>query len=172
MARKSKYENQSKVICGLEYSSHEYRNKKLRVTVIIDGIKYQHYVCTQTWKNAKDSIQSTFNKLSWRFKKFFKKIEEKTNSYLPVIYNPIRKDFLGTTDEESFNWILDKLERCESSKELRKTYKQMIKNYHPDILKRELFPHEQIIFNEIKRYKDIMMEFIKEIEETFGMKLD
>ena len=172
MARKSKYENQSKVICGLEYSSHEYRNKKLRVTVIIDGIKYQHYVCTQTWKNAKDSMQSTFNKLSWRFKKFFKKIEEKTNSYLPVIYNPIRKDFLGTTDEESFNWILDKLDRCESSKELRKTYKQMIKNYHPDILKRELFPHEQIIFNEIKRYKDIMMEFIKEIEETFEMKLD
>ena len=74
MARKSKYENQSKVICGLEYSSHEYKNKKLRITVIVDGIKYQHYVCTQTWKNAKDSIQSTFNKLSWRFKKFFKPI--------------------------------------------------------------------------------------------------
>lgn len=172
MARKSKYENQKKVICGLEYSSHEYKNKKLRVTVIIDGIKYQHYVCTQTWKNAKDSIQSTFNNLSWRFKKFFKQIKEINNSYLPMIYNPIQKDFIGRTSETTYNYIGDSLSNCLSVKELNKVYKKIVKYYHPDYLGRELFPSELSLYTWLKALKDTMVEEFREMEEIFGIKLD
>ena len=89
-----------------------------------------------------------------------------------MIYNPIQKNFIGETSDDSFDWILDRLEDCESSKELRKVYKQMIKQYHPDILGRPLFPDEQAVFNELKRYKDLMLLNFKELEEAFGIKLD
>jgi hypothetical protein len=172
MARKSKYENQSKVICGLEYSSHEYRNKKLRVTVLIDGIKYQHYVCTQTWKNAKDSAQSTFNKLSWRFKKFFKKIIEKTVNYLPAIYVPIQKDFLGNTLKESWKTVMIEGGKTSSVKEVRKWFKKYAKYYHPDFLGRELNLDEKACLDVLVETRDALIEEFREMEKIFGVKLD
>ena len=172
MARKSKYENQSKVICGLEYSSHEYRNKKLRVTVVIDGIKYQHYVCTQTWKNAKDSIQSTFNKLSWRFKKFFKKIIEKTVNYLPAIYVPIQKDFLGNTLKESWKTVMIEGGKTSSVKEVHKWFKKYAKYYHPDFLGRELNLDEKACLDVLVETRDALIEEFREMEKIFGVKLD
>ena len=172
MARKSKYENQSKVICGLEYSSHEYRNKKLRVTVVIDGIKYQHYVCTQTWKNAKDSVQSTFNKLSWRFKKFFKKIVEKTVNYLPAIYVPIQKDFLGNTLKESWKTVMIEGGKTSSVKEVHKWFKKYAKYYHPDFLGRELNLDEKACLDVLVETRDALIEEFREMEKIFGVKLD
>ena len=172
MARKSKYENQSKVICGLEYSSHEYRNKKLRVTVVIDGIKYQHYVCTQTWKNAKDSIQSTFNKLSWRFKKFFKKIIEKTVNYLPAIYVPIQKDFLGNTLKESWKTVMIEGGKTSSVKEVHRWFKKYAKYYHPDFLGRELNLDEKACLDVLVETRDALIEEFREMEKIFGVKLD
>lgn len=172
MARKSKYENQSKVICGLEYSSHEYRNKKLRVTVVIDGIKYQHYVCTQTWKNAKDSVQSTFNKLSWRFKKFFKKIIEKTVNYLPAIYVPIQKDFLGNTLKESWKTVMIEGGKTSSVKEVHRWFKKYAKYYHPDFLGRELNLDEKACLDVLVETRDALIEEFREMEKIFGVKLD
>lgn len=172
MARKSKYENQSKVICGLEYSSHEYKNKKLRVTVVIDGIKYQHYVCTQTWKNAKDSVQSTFNKLSWRFKKFFKKIVEKTVNYLPVIYVPIQKDFLGNTLKESWKTVMIEGGKTSSVKEVHRWFKKYAKYYHPDFLGRELNLDEKACLDVLVETRDALIEEFREMEKIFGVKLD
>ena len=172
MARKSKYENQSKVICGLEYSSHEYKNKKLRITVIVDGIKYQHYVCTQTWKNAKDSIQSTFNKLSWRFKKFFKKIIEKTVNYLPAIYVPIQKDFLGNTLKESWKTVMIEGGKTSSVKEVHKWFKKYAKYYHPDFLGRELNLDEKACLDVLVETRDALIEEFREMEKIFGVKLD
>ena len=172
MARKSKYENQSKVICGLEYSSHEYRNKKLRVTVVIDGIKYQHYVCTQTWKNAKDSVQSTFNKLSWRFKKFFKKIVEKTVNYLPAIYVPIQKDFLGNTLKESWKTVMIEGGKTSSVKEVHRWFKKYAKYYHPDFLGRELNLDEKACLDVLVETRDALIEEFREMEKIFGVKLD
>ena len=172
MARKSKYENQSKVICGLEYSSHEYKNKKLRVTVVIDGIKYQHYVCTQTWKNAKDSVQSTFNKLSWRFKKFFKKIVEKTVNYLPAIYVPIQKDFLGNTLKESWKTVMIEGGKTSSVKEVHKWFKKYAKYYHPDFLGRELNLDEKACLDVLVETRNALIEEFREMEKIFGVKLD
>ena len=172
MARKSKYENQSKVICGLEYSSHEYRNKKLRVTVVIDGIKYQHYICTQTWKNAKDSVQSTFNKLSWRFKKFFKKIIEKTVNYLPAIYIPIQKDFLGNTLKESWKAVMIEGGKTSSVKEVHRWFKKYAKYYHPDFLGRELNLDEKACLDVLVETRDALIEEFREMEKIFGVKLD
>lgn len=172
MARKSKYENQSKVICGLEYSSHEYKNKKLRVTVVIDGIKYQHYVCTQTWKNAKDSVQSTFNKLSWRFKKFFKKIVEKTVNYLPVIYVPIQKDFLGNTLKESWKTVMIEGGKTSSVKEVHRWFKKYAKYYHPDFLGRELNLDEKACLDVLVETRNALIEEFREMEKIFGVKLD
>lgn len=172
MARKSKYENQKKVICGLEYSSHEYKNKKLRVTVVIDGIKYQHHVCTQTWKNAKDSIQSTFNNLSWRFKKFFKQIKENVNNYLPVIYNPVQKDFLGNTLKESWDRIMEEATKLSSIKEVHKWFKKYIKYYHSDFLGRKQTFDELTCFEVLVETRDVLINEFREMEEIFGIKLD
>lgn len=178
MARVSKYQNfegQSFNIKGLDVQVVRY-HREVR-TSQKTGKKYYAYrldvqmvgysnileISTTSWKN--ESFIKRLQKIS------VNKVYTNVYNYLPVVYNPIRKNFLGETDEQSFDWIFKELEKCENSKELRKTYKKMAKNYHPDSLGRELFPDEQIVFNELKRYKDIMLEFIKELEEAFGMKL-
>ena len=158
----SKYENQIKEIGGLVFTSHEYKNRKLRVTVEIEKTVYQHFVCTQTWKNAKDSKQSTFNKLSWRFKKYFKIIKKEVQNYLPVIYKPV-KDFIGrtlNTDE-----IFDKVEYFETVKDVRKWFKNHAKYYHPDFLGRKQNPFEKEMYDEMVRVRDEAIEIIKLFED-------
>ena len=168
----SKYENQMKEIGGLVFTSHEYKNRKLRITVEIGKTIYQHFVCTQTWKNAKDSKQSTFNRLSWRFKKYFKVVKNEFQSYLPAIYNPIQKDFIGRTSEKTYNYIGDLLGNCSSVKELNRAYKKVVKYYHPDYLGRELFPSELSLYTWLKTLKDELVKEIRLMEEVFGVKLD
>lgn len=168
----SKYENQMKVIGGLEFTSHEYKNKKLRVTVQIGKTIYQHFIYTQTWKNAKDSKQSTFNRLSWRFKKYFKVIKEEIQSYLPAIYNPVQKDFLGKTLQECWDRIMEEANHLLSVKEVHQWFKKYIKYYHPDMLGRKQTFDEEISFNILVEIRDYSIHMIREMEEAFGIKLD
>ena len=159
----SKYENQTKVIGGLEFTSHEYKNRKLRVTVTIGKTIYQHFVCTQTWKNAKDSKQSTFNRLSWRFKKYFKIIKEEIKNYLPVIYKPVQKDFLTRTVNP--NEIINKVDKFETIKDIRKWFKDYAKYYHPDFLGRKQSPFERDAYNELVFIRDEAISIIKLFED-------
>lgn len=158
----SKYENQMKEIGGLVFTSHEYKNRKLRITVEIGKTIYQHFVCTQTWKNAKDSKQSTFNRLSWRFKKYFKIIKEEVQDYLPVIYKPV-KDFIGRT--LNMNEIFDKVEYFETVKDVRKWFKNHAKYYHPDFLGRKQNPFEKEMYDEMVRVRDEAIEILKLFED-------
>lgn len=158
----SKYENQIKEIGGLVFTSHEYKNRKLRITVEIGKTVYQHFVCTQTWKNAKDSKQSTFNKLSWRFKKYFKIIKEEVQNYLPVIYKPV-KDFIGRT--LNMDEIFNKVEYFETVKDVRRWFKNNAKYYHPDFLGRKQNPFEKEMYDEMVRIKDEAIEIIKLFED-------
>ena len=159
----SKYENQTKVIGGLEFTSHEYKNRKLRVTVTIGKTIYQHFVCTQTWKNAKDSKQSTFNRLSWRFKKYFKIIKEEVKNYLPAIYKPVQKDFLTRT--LNLDEIFNKIDNFETVKEVHQWFKRNVKYYHPDFLGRKQTPFEEEVYNELVHVRDEAIYILKLFED-------
>lgn len=168
----SKYENQMKVIGGLEFTSHEYKDRKLRITVTIGKVIYQHFVCTQTWKNAKDSKQSTFNQLSWRFKKYFKIIKDEVKSYLPAIYKDVEKDFLFNTLKESWQRIMKEGTKISSVKETHRWFKKYIKFYHPDFLGRKQTEDERICYEVLVETRDALIEEFRLMEEVFGIKLD
>ena len=174
--RTSKYSNQTKVICGLTYHSHEYaypfegaKYKKLRVTTTYNDVDYEYWTSTQTWKNASENKNSTFDPNGWRFLKFFKEVKDAikkvvkrfSENMLPMIYNPIRKNFIGETDEQSIDYIGSKFAFAETSKNVRRLYKQFVKYYHPDMLGRNLFPHEQLMLDWLKLMKKM---FIKRID--------
>lgn len=149
----SKYENQNKVICGLEFTSHEYKNKKIRVTTEFNGETYEYHMGTQTWRNAKDSKHSCFNPNGWRFKKYFKKIIK-----CLIIWKPIVKDFLGRTLEVSEDYMFNELEYTDTDKDVHKWYKKYAKFYHPDSLGRKLFPEEEVMFEIITDARDAAIE--------------
>ena len=186
----SKYENKEKIICGLTYNSHQYgfeyegaKYKKLRTTTVIDNIIYEYWTSTQTWKNASENKNSSFNKDGWRFPKYFKAIgtikevgekvietfgkikKDVEKSLLPVVYNPIRKNFIGETDNESMEYMTIKFGVCETKKEVSRVYKQFAKYYHPDFLGRDLFPHEKIIYQWLKDGKEMIMMNIEQADE-------
>ena len=101
-------------------------------------------------------------------KKSITKIVEvmsKPSNYLPAIYNPIRKNFIGETDKESMEYMGFQMAFCTDTKELHKVYKQFAKLYHPDFLGRELFPHEQIVFDYLNSNKKMLDENIRENNE-------
>lgn len=135
MARKSKYENQVKKVCGLDFSSHEYNSKarKLRVTTVIKGIIYEYWMSTQTWKNAKESKHSSFNPKGWRFPKYFKVIKEKVQSYLPIPTDKIRlENFFGNLEQSHWTVINDEFGKAFTLKEIKAVYRKYSKRLHPD----------------------------------------
>lgn len=145
-----------------------YRQRRISRT----GRRYNRYylqIRLQGYLDVLDVDIRLFYKRS-----FIKRLERISthSAYLPVIYNPIRKSFLGETDKESFNYLLKQLEQCETPRALRKTYKQLIKYYHPDYLGRQLFPHEQVIFNLLREYKENMLSEFKELERICGINFD
>ena len=189
----SKYENQEKIICGLLYNSHQYdfefdgaKYKKLRVTTIIGNIIYEYWMGAQTWKNGSESKNSSFDKDGWRFSKFFKAIgtikeigkkvietfvkNEKNikQCLLPTIWEPIEKDFIGRTLPQSEEYMLNELQQCDTIKDVHRWYKKYAKYYHPDFLKRELFPDEQITFEVITEARNDGCELIRQFNEVFN----
>ena len=151
----SKYSDQEKIICNQKYNSHQYdfefegaKYKKLRITTIIENVIYEYWTSTQTWKNASESKQSSFNPNGWRFPKYFKaigkviidtvektftKFTEEKQSLLPAKLEDISLvNFLGHFDQEYFDMIDNEFNKAFTLKEIKAVYKKYAKRLHPD----------------------------------------
>lgn len=172
MKRVSKYVNQTKVINGISFTTVSYLKGK--VEVVAYGYVGSMWVGTQTWKTKENGANVTkrsgFHSESKRFKESFV-ANEKPSSLLPIVYEPIRKNFIGETDDESMEYICKSFVGCESIREIRNVYKRFAKMYHPDSLGRELFPHELLVhehvlkvmrdgaINQFRAYNKVMAEW-------------
>lgn len=151
----SKYSDQEKIICNQKYNSHQYdfefegaKYKKLRITTIIENVIYEYWTSTQTWKNASESKQSSFNPNGWRFPKYFKaigkviidtvektftKFTEEKQSLLPAKLEDISLvNFWGHFDQEYFDMIDNEFNKAFTLKEIKAVYKKYAKRLHPD----------------------------------------
>ena len=151
----SKYSDQEKIICNQKYNSHQYdfefegaKYKKLRITTIIENVIYEYWTSTQTWKNASESKQSSFNPNGWRFPKYFKaigkviidtvektftKFTEEKQSLLPAKLEDISLvNFWGRFDQEYFDMIKNEFTEALTLKEIKAVYRKYAKRLHPD----------------------------------------
>ena len=144
------------------------KRKERRLTVRLNGFEDEYECGTESFKKGsflKPLIKKSVHKLI--------ETMNKPSSLLPMIYNPIRKNFLGITDKESLIYMGNALGDCaEDDKAIRRTYKQFAKLYHPDYLKRELFPDEIIVLEVLKETKELllmnyrdMMEVLSDLED-------
>ena len=154
----SKYSDQEKIICNQKYNSHQYdfefegaKYKKLRITTIIENVIYEYWTSTQTWKNASESKQSSFNPNGWRFPKYFKaigkviidtvektftKFTEEKQYLLPAKLEDISLvNFLGHFDQEYYDMINDEFGEALTLKEIKAVYRKYAKRLHPDTSK-------------------------------------
>lgn len=151
----SKYSDQEKIICNQKYNSHQYdfefegaKYKKLRITTIIENVIYEYWTSTQTWKNASESKQSSFNPNGWRFPKYFKaigkviidvvektftKFTEEKQYLLPAKLEDISLvNFWGRFDQEYFDMIKNEFTEALTLKEIKAVYRKYAKRLHPD----------------------------------------
>lgn len=151
----SKYSYQEKIICNQKYNSHQYdfefegdKYKKLRITTIIENVIYEYWTSTQTWKNASENKQSSFNPNGWRFPKYFKaigkviidtvektftKFTEEKQSLLPVKLEDVSLvNFWGRFDQEYFDMIKNEFTEAITLKEIKAVYRKYAKRLHPD----------------------------------------
>ena len=154
----SKYSDQEKIICNQKYNSHQYdfefegaKYKKLRITTIIENVIYEYWTSTQTWKNASESKQSSFNPNGWRFPKYFKKIgkviidtvektftkfTEEKQSLLPAKLEDISLvNFWGHFYQEYYDMIDNEFNQAVTLKEIKAVYRKYAKRLHPDTSK-------------------------------------
>lgn len=142
------------------------KRKERRLEVRLNGFEDVYECGTESFKKGsflKNLIKKSIHKI----------IETmvKPTNYLPMIYNPIRKNFIGETDDESIDYICKSFVGCESIREIRNVYKRFAKMYHPDSLGRELFPHELLVhehilkvmkdgaINQFRAYDKVMAEW-------------
>lgn len=139
------------------------KRKERRLTVRLNGFEDEYECGTESFR--KGSFLKNLIK-----KSIHKSIETmaKPHNYLPAIWNPIEKDFIGRTLSQSEEYMLNELEDCETIKDVHKWYKKYARYYHPDFLGRNLFPDEQITFEVITEGRDMACELIRQIEETFN----
>ena len=164
--RTSKYSNQTKVICGLTYHSHEYaypfegaKYKKLRITTTYNDVDYEYWTSTQTWKNPSENKNSSFDPNGWRFSKYFKAII-KTLSEIVV-----EREILNEVNAVigSMAWMFSysvngTIER--KIKEIQKRSNAIKKNDYHDLYQFDEFD-EEIYNTEL----DFRLEKINEAEE-------
>lgn len=139
------------------------KRKERRLTVRLNGFNDEYECGTESFKKGsflKNLIKKSIHKV----------IETmvKPHNYLPMIWKPIEKDFIGRTLPQSEEYMLDELEMCDNIKDVRKWYKKYAKYYHPDFLGRNLFPDEQITFEVMTESRDKAIILLKQIEEVFG----
>lgn len=139
------------------------KRKERRLTVRLNGFEDEYECGTESFK--KGSFLKNLIK-----KSVHKAIETMVQPHncLPVLWQPVVKNFLGETPEELDNYMLDELELCESKKDVHKWYKKYIKYYHPDFLGRELFPYEKIMFKVVTESRDKAIILFNQFEEVFG----
>lgn len=144
------------------------KRKERRLTVRLNGFEDEYECGTESFKKGsflKNLIKKSVHKLI--------ETMNKPSSLLPMVYNPIRKNFLGITDKESLEYMGHCLMvESDDDKAIRRTYKQFAKLYHPDYLGRELFPDEVIVLEVLKETKEIalmnyrdMMEVLSDLED-------
>lgn len=182
MARVSKYQNfegQSFNIKGLDVQVVRY-HREVR-TSQKTGKKYYAYrldvqmvgysnileISTTSWKN--ESFIKRLQKIS--VNKAVNNTFTDVNNYLPVVYNPIQKDFLGSTLNESWKMVMVEGGKVSSVKEVHKWFKKYAKYYHPDFLGRELNLDEKACFDVLVETRDALIEEFREMERIFGVKL-
>lgn len=139
------------------------KRKERRLEVRLNGFEDVYECGTESFKKGsflKNLIKKSIHKV----------IETMTqpHNYLPVLWQPVVKNFLGETQEELDDIMWDELSECESLREVRSWYKKYAKYYHPDFLGRDLFPYEKIIYNHLNDAKEKAINFFKDLEEVFG----
>ena len=139
------------------------KRKERRLEVRLNGFEDVYECGTESFK--KGSFLKNLIK-----KSIHKSIETmvRPHNYLPVLWQPVVKNFLGETTEESIEYMYNELDNCESLKEVRSWYKKYAKYYHPDFLGRDLFPYEKITYNYLNDAKEKLINFIKDLDEVFG----
>ena len=174
--RVSKY----KLLEGQTFSIKDYQVKVIRYHKELkiskkSGKKYYTYRLDVQLKDFQDILE--ISTTSWKKQSFIKRLvkisinpsKPVVYSCLPVVYNPVQKDFLTRTlnpDE-----IINKVEYFETVKDVRKWFKDYAKYYHPDFLGRKQSPFERDAYNELVFIRDEAIEIIKLFEDTFGVKL-
>lgn len=144
------------------------KRKERRLTVRLNGFEDEYECGTESFRKGsflKNLIKKSVHK--------FIETMNKPSSLLPMVYNPIRKNFFGVTDNESLVYMFDKLGDCaDDDKAIRRTYKQFAKLYHPDYLGRELFLDEIVVLEVLKETKEMllmnyrdMMEVLSDLED-------
>ena len=108
------------------------KRKERRLEVRLNGFEDVYECGTESFKKGaflKNLIKKSIHKI----------IETmvKPTNYLPMIYNPIRKNFLGETDQESMDYMFITLASANDERDYRTKWKQFAKNYHPDYIRRE-----------------------------------
>lgn len=140
------------------------KRKERRLTVRLNGFEDEYECGTESFKKGsflKNLIKKSVHKLI--------KTMNKPSSLLPMIYNPIRKNFFGVTDNESLVYMFDKLGDCaDDDKAIRRTYKQFAKLYHPDYLGRELFIDEIVVLEVLKETKEMLLMNYKDMMEVLS----
>ena len=136
------------------------KRKEGRLEVRLNGFEDIYECGTESFKKGsflKNLIKKSIHKI----------IETmvKPTNYIPMIYNPIRKNFLGETDQESMDYMFTTLASSNDERDYRTKWKQFAKNYHPDYLRRELFPHEKIMYQVLNETKDFTIRYIKNTNE-------
>ena len=91
------------------------KRKERRLEVRLSGFEDVYECGTESFKKGsflKNLIKKSIHKI----------IETmvKPTNYLPMIYNPIRKNFIGETDDESINYIVKTFTECDTRKEVIK----------------------------------------------------
>lgn len=144
------------------------KRKERRLTVRLNGFEDEYECGTESFRKGsflKNLIKKSVHKLIETI--------NKPSSLLPMVYNPIRKNFFGVTDKESLAYMGGKLADCaDDDKAIRRTYKQFAKLYHPDYLGRELFLDEIVVLEVLKETKEMllmnyrdMMEVLNDLED-------
>ena len=95
------------------------KRKERRLEVRLNGFEDVYECGTESFK--KGSFLKNLIK-----KSIHKAIETmaQPHNYLPVLWQPVIKNFLGETTEESIEYMYNELDKCESLKEVRSWYKK------------------------------------------------
>lgn len=167
MARVSKY----KLLEGQTFSIKDYQVKVIRYHKELkiskkSGRKYSAYRLDVQLEGFQDILE--ISTTSFRKQSFIKRLvkisvnpsKPVVYSYLPVVYNPIQKDFLNRTFHESWERLENEVEYFETVKDVHKWFKKYAKYYHPDFLGRNLSPDEQECFEALVCYRDQAIEIL------------
>ena len=139
------------------------KRKERRLTVRLNGFEDEYECGTESFRKGsflKNLIKKSIHRIIENM--------SKPSSLLPIIYEPIQKDFLGIVIPESEERMFDEIEYFESIKDVRSWFKKYAKYFHPDFLGRELFPYEEVIFNELVRCRNVGLEMFRQFAEVFG----